>query len=293
MGCSIWGTGNYAAWGDRFAEVGTLLVAELGVEGLDVLDVATGHGPTAITAARAGGRVTGLDLTPELLAIARRRADEAGVQVDWVEADMIAMPFPDGSFDRVLSTFGVMVAPDHRAMATELVRLCRPGGVIASTAWSPDSVYSKIGGIVGGFLAAADEDADDADDVDDAEPGPVPTDWADPDAVRSIFAGLPVTVETVARTVTVRWPSIDALIDALPGFGPLAGAVEALRADGTWDAARAALAEMLAAESSSNASSSNASSSNASSSNASSSNASSSSTELVVEVPYAVTVATR
>ena len=266
MGCSVWGTGNYAAWGDRFSEVGTRLISEVGVEGLDVLDVATGHGPTAITAARAGGRVTGLDLTPELLAIARRRADEAGVQVDWVEADMIAMPFPDGSFDRVLSTFGVMVAPDQRGMATELVRLCRPGGVIASTAWSPDSVYSKIGGIVGGFLAADDEDAD--DDADDAEPGPMPTDWADPDAVRSIFAGLPVTVETVARTVTVRWPSIDALIDALPEFGPLAGAVEALRADGTWDAARAALAGMLAAESSS-------------------------STELVVEVPYAVTVATR
>ncbi|TWF81642.1 methyltransferase family protein [Pseudonocardia hierapolitana] len=260
MGCSVWAVGNYAGWGDRFSAVGTRLVAEVGVEGFDVLDVATGHGPTAIAAARAGGRVTGLDITPELLAIARRRAHEAGVRVDWVEADMTAMPFPDRSFDRVLSTFGAMAAPDHRGMATELVRLCRPGGVIASTAWSLDSVYSKIGGIVGGLLAG--------DDEDDAEPGPMPTDWADPDAVRSIFAGLPVTVETVARTVTVRWPSIEALIDVLPEFGPLAGAVEALRAAGTWDAARTALAEMLAAESSS-------------------------STELVAEVPYAVTIATR
>ncbi|QYN39882.1 methyltransferase domain-containing protein [Pseudonocardia sp. DSM 110487] len=72
------GAGDYASWGDRFAEVGARLVAEVGVEGLDVLDVATGHGPTAITAALAGGRVTGLDLTPELLALARRRAAEAG-----------------------------------------------------------------------------------------------------------------------------------------------------------------------------------------------------------------------
>jgi SAM-dependent methyltransferase len=262
MECSVWAVGDYASWGDRFAAVGASLVAEVGVEGLDVLDVATGHGATAIAATRAGGRVTGLDLTPELLAIARHRADAAGVRVDWVEADMTAMPFPDRSFDRVLSTFGAMVAPDPRAMAAELVRVCRPGGVIASTAWKPDAVYSKIGGIVVGFLP--DEEAEEAD----VAPGPVPTDWADPDAVRSIFAGLPVTVETAARTVTVRWPSSDALVDALPEFGPLAWAVEQLRADGSWDAARTALTEMLVAESSSD-------------------------TELVIDVPYGVTVARR
>jgi SAM-dependent methyltransferase len=260
MECSVWAVGDYASWGDRFAAVGTSLVAEVGVAGLDVLDAATGHGTTAIAAARAGGRVTGLDLTPELLAIARHRADAAGVRVDWVEADMTAMPFPDRSFDRVLSTFGTMVAPDQRAMAAELVRVCRPGGVIASTAWSPDAVYPKIGDIVVGFLP--DEEADEG-------PGPVPTDWADPDAVRSIFAGLPVTVGTAARTVTLRWPSSDALIDALPEFGPLAWAVEQLRADGSWDAARTALTEMLVAESSS------------------------SDGELVIDVPYGVTVATR
>ena len=261
MECSVWAVGDYASWGDRFAEVGTNLVAEVGVEGLDVLDVATGHGPTALAAARAGGRVTGLDLTPELLAIARRRGDAAGVRIDWVEADMTAMPFPDRSFDRVLSTFGAMAAPDQRAMAAELVRVCRPGGAIASTAWSPNSVYSKIGGIVVGLLAG--------DEEPDEEPGPMPTDWADPDAVRSIFADLPVTVETTARTVTVRWPSTDALLDALPEFGPLAWAVEELRAGGNWGSARVALAEMLAVESLS------------------------SGAELVIEVPYAVTVATR
>jgi SAM-dependent methyltransferase len=259
MGCSVWGAGDYASWGDRFAEVGARLVAEVGVEGLDVLDVATGHGPTAITAALAGGRVTGLDLTPELLALARRRAGAAGARVDWVEADMTAMPFPDRSFDRVLSTFGAMVAPDHRVMAAELVRVCRPGGVIASTAWSVDSVYSKIGGVIGDFLPAEGGE----------ESGAWPTDWADPDAVRSIFAGLPVSVETTARTVTVRWPSVDFVIDALPDFGPLMWAVEKLRADGTWDAACASLAEMLTAE------------------------ASATSPELVVEVPYAVAIATR
>ncbi|TQM45663.1 class I SAM-dependent methyltransferase [Pseudonocardia cypriaca] len=263
MECSVWAVGDYASWGDRFSEVGTNLVAVVGVEGLDVLDVATGHGPTAIAAARAGGRVTGLDLTPELLAIARRRGDAAGVRIEWVEADMTAMPFPDRSFDRVLSTFGAMAAPDQRAMAAELVRVCRPGGAIASTAWSPDSVYSKIGGIVFGLLAVDEEPNHQANE----EPGPMPTDWADPDAVRSIFADLPVSVETTACTVTVRWPSADALLDALPEFGPLAWAVEELRTDGRWDAARRALTEMLVAESSSDA-------------------------ELVIDVPYVLTLAT-
>lgn len=259
MECSVWAVGDYASWGDRFSEVGRNLVAAVGVEGLDVLDVATGHGPTAIAAARAGGRVTGLDLTPELLAIARRRADAAGVRVDWVEADMTAMPFPDQSFDRVLSTFGAMTAPDQRAMAAELVRVCRPGGVIASTAWSAHSVYSKIGGIVVGLLAA--------DEEPDEEAGPMPFDRADPDAGRSIFADLPVTVETTDRTVTVRWPSTDALLDALPEFGPLAWAVEQLRAECSWDAAREALTKMLVAESSS------------------------SDPELLIDVPYGLTVA--
>jgi SAM-dependent methyltransferase len=263
MASTMWAVGDYAGWGDRFAEVGRRLVDEVGVAGLDVLDVATGHGPTAVAAALAGGRVTGLDVTPELLAVARRRAAQAGVEVEWVEADMTAMPLPDASFDRVLSTFGVMIAPDQRAMAAELVRLCRPGGLIASTVWTSDAIYSAIGGIVAGFLA------DDPGDAAAEEPGPLPTDWADPAAVRAMFAGLPVAVATTRRTVTVHWPSIDALVDSLPEFGPLAGAVAALRAGGRWDAARAALAQVLTAE------------------------AVRTDGELVLEVPYALTVAER
>jgi SAM-dependent methyltransferase len=271
MGCSgdVWGIGDYASWGDRFAEVGRSLVEEVGVAGLDVLDVGTGHGPTALAAALAGGRVTGLDATPELLAIARRRAAAAGVDVDWVEADMLAAPFPDRSFDRVLSTFGAMVAPDPRAAAVELVRLCRPGGVIASTAWTPDAVYSRIGGTLVGFLPA-DEPADEPEtDPTGDEPAPSPADWADPDAVRAMFADLPVSVATSTRGVTVRWPSIDDLIGSLDRFGPLAGIVRELRATGAWPVARAALVELLVAE------------------------ASSTRDELVVEVPYALTLATR
>src|SRR5256885_1267431 len=114
---ALWASGDYASWGDLFADVGERVLAETSVDELDVLDVATGTGNTAIAAARAGARVTGLDLTPELLEIARQRAETAGLDIRWLDGDMTALPFADESFDRVLSTFGVMLAPDRPAMA--------------------------------------------------------------------------------------------------------------------------------------------------------------------------------
>jgi ubiquinone/menaquinone biosynthesis C-methylase UbiE len=84
--------GDYATAGDLWATVGERLVEDMGVAGLDVLDVATGTGMTAITAAWAGGRVTAIDVTPELLAIARARAERAGMTIRWITADMQAMP---------------------------------------------------------------------------------------------------------------------------------------------------------------------------------------------------------
>ncbi|MDQ3537213.1 MAG: class I SAM-dependent methyltransferase [Actinomycetota bacterium] len=127
---ALWARGDYATVGDLVAGAGPALCERVGVAGLDVLDVGTGTGNTALASARAGGRVTGVDLTPELLAVARRRADAAGLQVEWREADALSLPCPDAAFDRVLSTFAVMFAPDPRRAASELVRVCRPGGVI-------------------------------------------------------------------------------------------------------------------------------------------------------------------
>lgn len=233
----MWASGDYASWGDLFAGVGEDLVAEVGVTDLDVLDVATGTGNTAIAARRAGGRVTGLDLTPELLAIARRRAEAQEVDVEWVEGDMSAMPFPGQSYDRVLSTFGVMLAPDRHGMAAELVRLCRPGGIVAITNWSSDAAMAKLGAIVGGFFPPPEQRL------------PDPTEWAVPELVRSYFDGLPVTISTARRTVPVVWPSVDVALEMIRnGCGPLTGAVTALQDNGEWPKARTALAEMLEAE---------------------------------------------
>jgi len=134
----MWGAGNYAAIADKISAVGELIVERAGIEpGMEVLDLACGTGNATIPAARAGARVTGLDLSPALLAIARERAADAMVEVDWVEGDAMSLPFEDDSFDRVISTFGHMFAPDHARTANEMRRVCRPGGAIGVCCWTP------------------------------------------------------------------------------------------------------------------------------------------------------------
>jgi SAM-dependent methyltransferase len=140
---TMWGSGNYAAVAERIAEVGEICVERAGVEpGMEVLDVACGAGNATIPAARVGARVTGLDFSPDLLAIARERAADALVEVDWVEGDAQDLPFGDASFDRVLSTFGHMFAPDHERTAAEMKRVCRDR--IAICCWSPDGAVGQM-----------------------------------------------------------------------------------------------------------------------------------------------------
>jgi SAM-dependent methyltransferase len=140
---TMWGSGNYAAVAEKIADVGELCVERAGVEpGMEVLDVACGAGNATIPAARAGARVTGVDFSPELLAIARERAADAMVEVDWVEADVQEMPFGDAAFDRVISTFGHMFAPDHERTADEMRRVCRGG--IAVCSWAPDGAIGRM-----------------------------------------------------------------------------------------------------------------------------------------------------
>src|SRR5687767_8332351 len=137
------GAANYAAVAEQIAAAGERCVERAGVEpGMEVLDVACGAGNATIPAARAGARVTGVDFSPELLAIARERAADALVEVDWVEADVQEMPFADSGFDRVISTFGHMFAPDHERTASEMKRVCR--GTIAICCWSPQGAIGRM-----------------------------------------------------------------------------------------------------------------------------------------------------
>jgi SAM-dependent methyltransferase len=140
----MWGSGNYAAVAERIAQSGELVVERAGVEpGMDLLDVACGTGNASIPAAHAGARVTGLDFSPELLEIARERAADAMVEIDFVEGDAQELP-EDESYDRVVSTFGHMFAPDHERTAAEMKRVLRPGGVIAFACWTPEGSIGRM-----------------------------------------------------------------------------------------------------------------------------------------------------
>jgi SAM-dependent methyltransferase len=135
----VWSSGDYPDIAQRIESAAEHVVSAAGVgAGDDVLDVATGSGNVAILCAQRGANVTGLDLTPELFEAARRRAAAANVECEWVEGDAEELPYPEDSFDRVLSTFGTMFAPRHERTAAELVRVCRPGGTIAVAAWTPE-----------------------------------------------------------------------------------------------------------------------------------------------------------
>jgi SAM-dependent methyltransferase len=141
---TMWGSGNYAVVAERITEVGQAVVEQAGVRpGMEVLDVACGMGNATIPAAKAGARVTGLDFSPRMLEVARERAADAMVEIDFVEGDAQELPFEDASFDRVLSVFGHMFAPDHARTAAEMRRVLRPGGVIAIACWTPEGAMGR------------------------------------------------------------------------------------------------------------------------------------------------------
>lgn len=142
---ATWASGDFAAIGTTLQIVSERLIEAVDLRaGQRVLDVATGSGNTALAAARRFGEAVGVDYVPALLDRGRARAAADGLPVEFIEGDAEALPFPDASFDVVLSTFGQMFAPDQERTAAELVRVCRPGGKIGMANWSPDSFIGAI-----------------------------------------------------------------------------------------------------------------------------------------------------
>jgi SAM-dependent methyltransferase len=149
----MWASGDYPGMVETFLlPLGPRLVEACRVgAGMRVLDVAAGTGNASIPAAQAGAEVTASDLTPELFEAGRKRAQEAGVELDWVEADAENLPFEDESFDVVMSSIGAMFAPMHQKVADELVRVCRPGGTIGLLSWTPEGMIGSLFRTMGPF----------------------------------------------------------------------------------------------------------------------------------------------
>jgi ubiquinone/menaquinone biosynthesis C-methylase UbiE len=147
-----WATGDYAVIGNTLVIVAEQLCEAADVQaGQKVLDVATGSGNAALAAARRGAEVIGVDYVPSLLRHGQERATAEGLHVTYKEGDAENIPFPDESFDVVLSTFGVMFAPNQEQTAAELLRVCRPGGKIALANWVPDSCIGEVFRVVGKY----------------------------------------------------------------------------------------------------------------------------------------------
>ena len=143
---------NFAQFENATATAAPRLVDFAGVrEGVRVLDVACGTGVVALTAARRGAQVTGVDLTPELVVRARHNAELMGLSVDVHEGDAEALPFDTDAFDIVVSQFGHMFAPRPAVVIAEMLRVLRPGGTIAFSTWPPELFVGRMFELLGRY----------------------------------------------------------------------------------------------------------------------------------------------
>jgi len=209
---AMWALGDY----HRFAralvwDVGPLLVEACGIRpGMRVLDVAAGTGNVAIRAAAEGADVVASDITPEHFVAGRREAAAHGVELEWIEADAEGLPFADGDFDVVTSCFGAMFAPDHAAVASELVRVCRSGGTIGLASFAPRGTAAAFFEVVARHAPPLPEGA------------PPPILWGDEDHVRMLLEGRVDRLEMTRRTYVERASSPGAYRALFEHtFGPL------------------------------------------------------------------------
>jgi len=227
----MWASGDFSAVAAHIhPDAERLVEAANLIAGSRVLDVATGSGNAAIAAARRDCDVIGLDYVPALLEHGRSRAQAEGLAVEFVEGDAEALPFPDASFDAVLSIYGVMFAPDQERAAGELLRVCVPGGTIALACWTPD-------GFIGDMLRVVTKYA----------PPPAgvrpPVEWGTEQRLRELFGDGISELRTREQAHVFKHRSAEEFADFyLTHYGPTERAYAGLDDEG-----RAALRADLAA----------------------------------------------
>jgi ubiquinone/menaquinone biosynthesis C-methylase UbiE len=227
---AMWASGDFAVIGTTLQIVGEQLCEAVDLRSSErVLDVAAGNGNATLAAARRFASVTSTDYVPALLERGRGRAIAEGLDVTFEVADAEALPYPDASFDVVLSTFGVMFAPDHDRAAAELMRTCRAGGRIGLASWTPQGFLGDLFRTVAKHVPPI--------------PGVrSPLLWGSADHVRDLFSAA-TTISHTTRNFAFRYRSPEHFVDVFRTFyGPTHKAFLALDANG-----QAALeADMLA-----------------------------------------------
>lgn len=195
---ATWGLGNYSGIATRLEPAAAALVDACGItEGQRVLDVAAGNGNVALAAARRGAHVTATDLSPVMIANGSARTNEAGVAVEWREANAEELPFPDASFDVVTSCFGAIFAPRHERVAREMARVAS-GGVVGLTAWAADGFNAEMTSIMAEKMPPPPEGTG------------TPQQWGDEAHVRELFDGLVDHLIVERRGLRFTFESVEA-----------------------------------------------------------------------------------
>jgi len=216
---AMWASGDFSVIGTTLQIVGEQLCEIVDVRGGErVLDVAAGNGNATLAAARRFARVTSTDYVPALLERGRLRAEAEGLDVTFDVADAEALPYPDDSFDVVLSTFGVMFAPDHQRAARQMLRVCRRGGRIGLASWTPAGFVGEMLRTVGRHVPPI--------------PGVAsPALWGKPDHLATLFPQV-TQVTSVVRYFAFRYESAAHFVDVFRRYyGPVFKAFAALDAE--------------------------------------------------------------
>lgn len=222
-----WTAGDYSVVGTTLQIVGESLCEAIDLRaGARVLDVAAGNGNASLAAARRGCDVVAVDYVPALLDRARARAGAECLAIEFKEADAEALPFPDNSFDVVLSTFGVMFTPDQEQAARELMRVCKPGGKIGLANWTPASLIGELFKLIGRYA-----------------PPPAgvksPALWGNDTRIREIFGNKASVISAVCKHFVFRYRSAEHWLNVFRTYyGPMLKTFSALPAEKQGDLAR-------------------------------------------------------
>jgi ubiquinone/menaquinone biosynthesis C-methylase UbiE len=215
-----WSSGDYAVVGTTLQIVGEQLAEAMDLRaGQTVLDIAAGNGNATLAAARRWCHVTSTDYVEALLARGRKRAEAEGLAVTFQKADAEDLPFADGAFDAVLSTFGAMFSPDQACTASEMLRVCRSGGRIGLANWTPDGFIGQMFKIIGKHL-----------------PPPAgvksPALWGTDEWMQKAFGDASSRISIERRHFVFRYRSPQHCLDVFRDYyGPMLKAFEALDAD--------------------------------------------------------------
>jgi SAM-dependent methyltransferase len=217
---AAWASGDYAVIGTTLQIVGERLAEACDLRwDEDVLDVAAGNGNATLAAARRGCRVTSTDYVQALLDRGAERAAAERLNVAFQVADAEALPFADGGFDAILSTFGVMFTPDQAQAARELARVCRPGGRIGLASWTPDGFIGRMFKVLGRHLPPP--------------PGLLPPSrWGDEAHLAALFGDKAAEIRATRRNFNFRYRSAAHFVEVFrTWYGPVHKAFATLPAD--------------------------------------------------------------